>query len=86
VARKEGGHCDGDLPLNNYIIAEATLVVEELEEDHQGNNDHKDDTLGLHWDEEADRGGSIDDSASVAIFAIDMPLTHTTEWNCRCNN
>ena len=77
MAIKEGEHCNENLPPNIFIIAEATLVVEEQEEDHQGNKDHEANTLGLYWDKEADRGGDMDNSASVAISAIDM-----TEWNC----
>jgi hypothetical protein len=55
------------LPPNIDIIAEATLVPNQ----NDGSDDEEDvDTLGLAWDEEANRGGVANDSTSVDVSAM----------------
>eukprot|EP00571_Detonula_confervacea_P005641 CAMPEP_0172321060 /NCGR_PEP_ID=MMETSP1058-20130122/42145_1 /TAXON_ID=83371 /ORGANISM="Detonula confervacea, Strain CCMP 353" /LENGTH=937 /DNA_ID=CAMNT_0013036459 /DNA_START=47 /DNA_END=2860 /DNA_ORIENTATION=+ len=62
-----------NLPPNIDIIA--------VQEDNHDNREDPStagfDTLGLAWDEEANRGGAVSDSASVAISAITTPYTPT---------
>ena len=55
------------LPPNIDIIAEATLVVQ-----NNSSDDEEDDvdTLGLAWDEEANRGGVVNDSTSVDVSLL----------------